>query len=318
MNKAQISIRMPRSLLNQLNSYLEDAGLSRTEVLVSNEYLVTCSHVVASALGLPPETIEAPKQRVKLDFPFIEGEKLEAEIKFWLPYKSWKTISNNEITDIAGLKLSGTITNSTESIRLVSPDSLYDHPFKVIGFPTGHHNGIWANGVLKDSLANGLIQMEGVKAQGYSLKEGFSGAPIWDEEEKGVVGMAVAAETNEQRKVAFLLPTQLLFSAWAELSNFQQNISSKQSSERDFNNLTDSEKEALVDQIAYYYDDEQKLKTIFTLNKEIFGFNFYGKVPGNEPYTKTINLTEQLIKKRLMNDFIKICRKEYSNFATKI
>ena len=34
MNKAQISIRMPRSLLTQLNSYLEDAGLSRTEVIV--------------------------------------------------------------------------------------------------------------------------------------------------------------------------------------------------------------------------------------------------------------------------------------------
>ncbi len=33
-NKAQISIRMPRSLLAQLNSYLEDAGLSRTEVIV--------------------------------------------------------------------------------------------------------------------------------------------------------------------------------------------------------------------------------------------------------------------------------------------
>ena len=34
MNKAQISLRMPRSLLTQLNSYLEDAGLSRTEVIV--------------------------------------------------------------------------------------------------------------------------------------------------------------------------------------------------------------------------------------------------------------------------------------------
>lgn len=283
--------------------------------LVSNEYLVTCSHVVASALGLPPETIEAPKQRVKLDFPFIDAEKLEAEIKFWLSYKSWKTISNNEITDIAGLKLSGTITNSTESIRLVSPDSLYDHPFKVIGFPTGHHNGIWANGVFKDSLANDLIQIEGVNAQGYSLKQGFSGAPIWDDDEKGVVGMAVAAERNEERKVSFLLPTQVLFSAWRELSNFQQNISSKQSSERDFNTLTDLEKEALIDQIAYYYDDEQKLRTIFTRNQEIFGLNFYGRVPGNDPYTKTINLTEELIRRKLMNDFVKICRKEYSSFA---
>jgi predicted DNA-binding protein len=34
MNKAQISIRMPYSLLDQLNAYAEKTGLSKTEVVV--------------------------------------------------------------------------------------------------------------------------------------------------------------------------------------------------------------------------------------------------------------------------------------------
>jgi len=40
--------------------------------------------------------------------------------------------------------------------------------------------------------AAGWVQLEDVKQQGYAAEPGFSGAPIWDEEAKAVVGMAVA------------------------------------------------------------------------------------------------------------------------------
>jgi hypothetical protein len=187
--------------------------------LISNQYLLTCAHVVTAALGIPKETVTAPSELIKLDFPLIAaGTMLESEVCFWLPYQSDKITSPEQIKDIAGLKLQEVIPNTAQPICLKTYPNLFDHSFRIYGFPTGHPNGIWTDGVLKDTLANGWVQMQGTQTQGHPVKPGFSGAPIWDAVENGVVGMAVAAETNEDRKVAFLLPTQVLFAAWTELS----------------------------------------------------------------------------------------------------
>jgi Effector-associated domain 9 len=51
------------------------------------------------------------------------------------------------------------------------------------------------------------------------VEPGFSGAPIWDEQLQGVVGMAVAAERKrEDAKVAFLISSDTLVQGWGELT----------------------------------------------------------------------------------------------------
>jgi hypothetical protein len=105
------------------------------------------------------------------------------------------------------------------SVRLVQGDSVWNHPFHVFGFPSQRDVGIWASGVLRDQLANGWVQMEDIKAQGYAVEPGFSGAPVWDEQLNGVVGMAIAAERKRSdAKAAFMIPTSVLSSAWANLT----------------------------------------------------------------------------------------------------
>ena len=39
--------------------------------------------------------------------------------------------------------------------------------------------------------ANGWLQIEDSKAQGYAVVPGFSGSPVWDEQADGVVGLVV-------------------------------------------------------------------------------------------------------------------------------
>jgi hypothetical protein len=231
--------------------------------LVSNQYLLTCAHVVTAALGLPKETVTAPSNLIKLDFPLIAaGKMLEAKVHFWLSYQSDKITSPNQFEDIAGLKLLGVIPDTAQPICLKTSENWFNHPFRIFGFPTRHQDGIWADGVLKDTLANGWVQMEGNKAQGHRVEPGFSGAPIWDDQEKAVVGMAVAAETDKDRKVAFLLPTQVLFRAWTELSQLNYSKVINQSNPNLIKELSLAQrlkKESLEKRLAGYEKDYQSL-----------------------------------------------------------
>lgn len=182
--------------------------------LVSNQYVLTCAHVITAALNIPEDTKEIPTQLITLDFPLIgNGEKLKAQVVFWKPVSS-----TEKIEDIAGLKLNGNLPNMAQPVQLVEAENVKDHPVEIFGFPQGHNDGVWASGVLIDKNAKGWLQMVDVKVTGYQVEPGFSGAPVWDKNLAGVVGIAIAAEKRRENvKAAFLIPTEILRQAWTKL-----------------------------------------------------------------------------------------------------
>jgi formylglycine-generating enzyme required for sulfatase activity len=182
--------------------------------LVSSKYILTCAHVVTDALGISRTTQEQPDGVMNLDFPLLAAKQLfAAKVIFWQPVNP-----NQESEDIAGLELETALPDTAQPAQLVTSEDLWGHRFRVLGFPTGQPNGVSASGVLRGRIANGWVQVEDVKQPGYRLEPGFSGAPVWDEELKGVAGMAVAAEINRvDVKAAFIIPTSILVSAWSDL-----------------------------------------------------------------------------------------------------
>jgi S1-C subfamily serine protease len=185
--------------------------------LVSQKHILTCSHVVASALKIPQTTSEMPTASIRLDFPRVaSGQVLKANLVSWLPVhpNSLKEVEE----DIALLELESSPPEATRPVRLVTSEDLWGHSFRVLGFPDGKSNGVWASGALRGRLANGWVQLEDVKEPGYRLEEGFSGAPVWDEQLQGVVGMAVAAEKKRiDAKAAFIIPKNQIVKVWPEL-----------------------------------------------------------------------------------------------------
>ena len=193
--------------------------------LVSPKFILTCAHVVADALGLPRKTAEMPDAEISLDFPILAAKQLfKARVVFWQP------VNPDEFAeDIAGLELESSPPEAAQPAQLVTSDDLWKHSFKVLGFPAGQSNGVWADGELRAGLANGWVQLEGVKETGYRLEPGFSGAPIWDETLQGVAGMAVAAEINRpDAKAAFMIPTKVLCAAWSELGEQDPSVETLQ------------------------------------------------------------------------------------------
>jgi WD40 repeat protein len=182
--------------------------------LVSSKYVLTCAHVVTDALGIPRTTQDQPDGVINLDFPLLAAKQLlAAKVIFW------RSVNPNEaFEDIAGLKLETAFPDTAQPAQLVTSEDLWGHPFRVVGFPAGQPNGVSASGVLRGRSANGWVQLEDVKQPGYRLEPGFSGTPVWDEALQGVVGMAVAAEMNRADvKAAFIIPTNILVSAWSDL-----------------------------------------------------------------------------------------------------
>jgi hypothetical protein len=87
----------------------------------------------------------------------------------------------------------------------------------VFGFPLAYEDGVWPSGVLRARNAAGWVQIEDVKQTGCFVRPGFSGAPVWDEELGGVVGMIVAADIEPGVRAAFLVPTDVVARLCPEL-----------------------------------------------------------------------------------------------------
>lgn len=171
-----------------------------TGFLVTGRHVLTCAHVVTGALGLLPDAADPPQAELHLDFPLLAPEStLTARVSHWQP-----------AIDVTVLELTTDPPAGSKPARLVTANDLWGHSFRALGFPAGYEQGVWASGVLRGRQADGWLQIEDTKEIGYLIAPGFSGGPIWDDVLGGVVGMIVAADTDEKVKAAFLIPADVL------------------------------------------------------------------------------------------------------------
>ncbi|MBW4688925.1 MAG: SUMF1/EgtB/PvdO family nonheme iron enzyme [Komarekiella atlantica HA4396-MV6] len=187
--------------------------------LVSQKHVLTCAHVVNAALLRSLNSTENPTSEVYLDFPLVEpGQIKKARIICWIPVQP--STSTSEFSDIAALELLDNPSDKARPVQLVTSEDLWGHEFQVLGFPVGRDSGVWTAGELRQPVSGGRIQMEVVQQTAYRVESGFSGAPVWDKQLNGVVGMTVTAEKSRDRqdvKAAFIIPTIQLVKAFPQL-----------------------------------------------------------------------------------------------------
>jgi WD40 repeat protein len=179
--------------------------------LVGAGEILTCAHVVARALGQSQASAAPPEAAVAVDFPLVAPDvALAARVVRWHP-------SLEAGGDVAGLRLEAAPPAGAKALRLLAAHELWAHPFRTFGFPSRHDGGVWASGRLLGREATGWVQLEDVKTTGFRVEPGFSGAPVWDDDLGGVVGMAVAAEARPDVRAAFMIPADVLIAAWPDL-----------------------------------------------------------------------------------------------------
>ncbi|NBM16157.1 serine protease [Streptomyces sp. GC420] len=162
--------------------------------LVAADVVCTCAHVVARALGLPEAAGRVSGKSVDLDFPLLERRpRARATVVSWRPGG----------TDVALLRLDEPVEGARPA-PLVDGTGVWGHPFRALGYPAGADRGVWASGTLRAGQGSGWLQME-AHEPGPRISEGFSGAPVWDDAQDGVVGMTVAA--HQGARTAYLVPS---------------------------------------------------------------------------------------------------------------
>lgn len=192
----------------------KEAPIYGAGFLVSRKRILTCAHVITEALKISRDTIQMPVQHVYVDFPLIEPNKfLKAHVIFWVP------VTSEGEGDIAGLQLDDRPPKGAQRAHLKTADDFWGHKARGFGFPKGHYKGVYVPAILRGKITGGWLQIEGEREITYWVERGFSGAPVWDDDQtvNGVVGMVVAYETTPGVKAAYVIPTDLLVKAWPDL-----------------------------------------------------------------------------------------------------
>lgn len=220
--------------------------------LVSDRQIVTCAHVIAAALGVNGTSSSPPDGDMLVDFPLVAPERLcQAKVICWHSIEPGASIE-----DIAVLEIQGEMSLGVDFVTLSSGVD-FGRSFRSFGFPNGHDDGVWATGVFRDVRANGWVQLDSFATQDRKLESGFSGAPIWDESQDAVVGMAVAADKRRQDvNLAYMIPANALSKAWSQIviSKDSSNLSSS-----DFSGFREMKQRLLNDQLGILMGDYEAL-----------------------------------------------------------
>lgn len=186
-------------------------------MLMSESRVLSAAHVIADALHIPWDTSDIPQAEVYVDFPLLAaGQIITAKVILWRPSRSDFTGAPAQGEDIAVLQLTHSAPQGARPAEFIESNEFWNHTFTTFGFPQGHNNGVWAEGLLKAPRAGGYVQVVGKSEPGYFLAPGFSGSPVWDHDLGGIVGMIATAEINPRIKGGFIIPIQVITSVAVE------------------------------------------------------------------------------------------------------
>src|SRR5258708_6826151 len=176
--------------------------------LVSPKSVFTCTQVTAQALGIAPDTAEAPLGDVFLDFPLVSaGTILTARVVRWRPEGG---------EDITVLELASAPPPAVTPAFLVVAVDLWQHLFQVFGFPSRHPEGVWIGGAFREKQPNGWVRLKETRAAHVRLSSAFHGSAVWDEQEHGIIGMLSVPEEASPASSAFAMPAETLLKVWPE------------------------------------------------------------------------------------------------------
>jgi hypothetical protein len=181
-----------------------------TGFLISPHRLLTCAHVVIQALGIE-KTTKIPQAPIKFDF--CRHPPLTAKIVFWQPCSSSKIENAQYGEDIAVLEIIEPRSSDEIVPNLLSIKTNNEKCINIYGYPERYNGGIWVTSEFQGLTSYGWLQMNQIKLRDRIIEGGFSGAPVWDEDKKTIIGMVMASDLGRQENktaTAFAISSSVL------------------------------------------------------------------------------------------------------------
>lgn len=192
--------------------HIRHAGMG---ILLDSRRLLTCAHVVNTAIGQPQTAIQQPAADVpiSIDFPLSQHRApLKAHVDRWFPPTA------DPISDIAVLTLKADLPRDVGYVTFQSTsDGSSRAELSVFGCAAD--SDIPGNVALKmmGPVSPGQIQIDGASHTGVFVEGGYSGAAVCDLTSGRVVGMVNALNSRIADRVAYMIPTAQLLNAIPDL-----------------------------------------------------------------------------------------------------
>ncbi len=180
--------------------------LTLTDVANQAQVDTTDFDFVPITMTEPQNKVARPRGEIHLDFFEIAAEqKLKAKVVFRSPVYQ----SPTEPVGFAVLQLEEQLPLGVQAIELLSAHDMQNHHARIFDFPPVGLRNSASSGMLGSKNEDGLVQIEAFIADPI-----FGGTPVWDEDLKGVVGMAVNLGLRQNINDVFMIPTDVLVKAW--------------------------------------------------------------------------------------------------------
>tara|TARA_R110002111_G_scaffold164386_3_gene230595 strand:- start:58209 stop:60134 length:1926 start_codon:yes stop_codon:yes gene_type:complete len=274
-------------------------------LVIDSAHVVTCAHVVADALGISRDNFcNRNGGEVTVTRPYGTEEDRNPRS---LTIEKIITFNNNDnVKDLALLKLKNNEYSSEKALpKFITSDTLRDHCSITRGFPEGTQSAeasYWIGG----PQPNGWIDLKDTEGYGEEIRGGFSGAPVWDLELEGIVGIITTADP--ERRTASLIPIihlQELFNRIKAIKLEPKNCSDP--------SLTSEQKKQLTTLISNSFSKDELLSLVdFKLGRDDRRFDNFDQWA--LPETAFI-LIKQASQQRYMQSFLSSIIKSKSNNA---
>ncbi|HWR48956.1 MAG TPA: serine protease, partial [Pseudonocardiaceae bacterium] len=177
-------------------------------ILLGTRYVLTCAHVLLRSEAHDPGTANTvPDIDVIIDFV---GLRPVRSARARVTDGGWVPPNDADGGDIALLELDAPQpTGSTTPLHRLSVTRGRD--VYTCGFPRGLEDGMWVNAKLSGRCGPGgeWMQMDATSPD-RSVRAGFSGAPVFDNVTRCVIGMVVGTYTDKESGLSYMLPVETI------------------------------------------------------------------------------------------------------------
>jgi WD40 repeat protein/3',5'-cyclic AMP phosphodiesterase CpdA len=191
-----------------------DDAVGGLGALIGPRHVVTCAHVVNTALGRDALSQQQPRERVRVDFPLLaDRTQAEAEVVMWRPPPGAGVAGD----DIAGLELAGPPPRAAVA-RLAVEAPRAGRTVRVFGYPgdAPRPDGTWVATTVQGLVSNGRLQLDSRPDSAWRIQPGFSGSPVIDDRAGRVTGLLVTAAPDAARD-SYAIGAERLRLAWPEV-----------------------------------------------------------------------------------------------------
>jgi hypothetical protein len=209
--------------------------------LITTNHLLTCAHVVNSALEHDQDSQAKPSDTIYFDLYLNDpNNRRSAQVLDWHPVDS-----GQRVQDIAILQILENLPVGTMPVDLAIANPESTPQVKIPGLPEDWHGNdfCWVDRVIRGAISQSLVQLGAKESQNIAIRAGFSGAPVWDTTQHAIVGMIsqVYSDDEDKETAALMIPSQVLIQAWSGLAYIS------------LENILRADAENLARQISYAY-----------------------------------------------------------------